>query len=137
VILGGEYDERDRRQTPIGPQFSDRIAARLVEAELQSDVIHHLPWWLSYPAELAMGWIITSIFKRWTRQPLRAAAVVFSIAELWALAAVSASYLGAFWLEAGVFLAAITIEHHIESVRNANELARAPRVNSTQTTGRP
>jgi CHASE2 domain len=122
VILGGEYDERDRLETPIGQQFGDLIIGELVEAELRGDIIRDLPRWAGYVIELAIGLLVLRLYGLYSRRPNRAVLSVGIFGVVAAASAIGAYYLGKFWLDAGVFLLAIAIEHHVEAVRNASEL---------------
>jgi hypothetical protein len=125
VILGGEYDDRDRLDTPLGRQFGDLIVGQLVEAELRGDIIGDLPRWAGIAIELAIGLLVMAVYKRLPERPGRAHFITIVLGGVIAGCTIAAFYLGSFWLEAGVFFVALAIEQHVEAVRNANDLAKA------------
>jgi hypothetical protein len=125
VILGGRYDDRDQHWTPVGHLYGAEIIGQLVEAELRNDSVHELPAWARYVLKGILGLLIMLFYHIYGDRPFMALSLsVGLLGVLICVATVVAFYLGAFWLDAGVFLTAIVIEQAFEAAKTSKSHVR-------------
>lgn len=120
LLLGGHYSEQDTGMTPLGKMHGVDIIRQAVEAELSNDVMSEINPWVIFFLKVIIGILIAVINVRF--KPIFALFFSISLMIVCLIAATSSFYLGAIWVDVGVFFIAILIEQLVQGAENAQHM---------------